>query len=76
MPIAAFDAPGPRVTNAMPGRPVSAFLTADDQAQAIANVVQRVEHRQIALPGDAEREIDSLEQQVVDEYAAAGAHRN
>ena len=52
----------------------AAFLTADDQAQAIADIVQRVEHRKIALAGHAERELDSLQQQVVNEYAATGAH--
>ena len=50
----------------------AAFLAVDDQADA-ARVVQRVEHREVALAGNAERVVDAVDQQLVDENAAAGA---
>ena len=84
MPIAAFDAPGPRVTKAMPGTAGqlavgfghvgdAAFLPADDEPQAVADVVERVEHREVAFAGDAERERGALRNQVGDEDLAAGS---
>ena len=47
---------------------------ADDEPQLLARVIERVEHRQIALAGNAEGELDALSDEVVDEYLAAGAH--
>src|SRR5712691_4408544 len=52
----------------------AAFLTADDQPELLAHCIERVEHRQIALAGNAERELDALSDEVVDEYLTAGAH--
>ena len=48
------------------------FVAIDDQADA-ARVMQRVEHGKIALAGDAEREVDALDHQLIDEDAGAGA---
>ncbi len=52
----------------------ASFLTANDQAQALAHVIECVEHSKIAFAGNAEREVDALGQEVVDEDAAACAH--
>ena len=84
MPIAAFDAPGPRVTNAMPGPAGelavrfghvgdAAFLAANDEPQPVADVVERVQHGEIALAGDAECEVRALRDQVVDQNRTAGS---
>ncbi len=86
MPTAAFDAPGPRVTkrDAGPAGQLAvrlghvrraAFLPADDQPQPIARVVQGVEHRQIALAGNAKGQVDALGKKVGDQDLAAGAWR-
>ena len=43
----------------------AAFLPADDQPHLLAHVIQRIEHRQVALARDAEGElhaVDSAEQ--------------
>jgi hypothetical protein len=48
-------------------------VAAHDELQALAHVVERVEHRQEALAGDGEREIDAVRHELVDEYPAAGA---
>ena len=37
-------------------------------------VVERVEHREIALAGNAERELDAVQRQLVDQHLTAGAH--
>ncbi len=50
------------------------FLAADDQPEILAHRVERVEHRQIALAGNAEGELDALSDEIVDQYLAAGAH--
>ena len=81
--MAAFDAPGPRVTKAMPGRPVNlprfghvggaALVAADDQAQRFAGVVERVENGEIALARYAEGEVDPLTEQIGDQNLATGA---
>ena len=50
----------------------AAFLPADDEGQAIADVDESVEHRQEALAGDAEEVRGVLGQQARDEDLAAG----
>ena len=63
---AAFVAPGPRVTKQTPGRPLelalrlghegcAALLAAADEADALAVLVEAVEHGQEALAGNAEQ---------------------
>ena len=82
--IDALVAPGPRVTKQMPGVPVSlpyafghvggaAVLAGDDQADVVARVVERVEHREIALAGHAEREVGAVNAELVDQDLPAGA---
>ncbi len=44
-----------------------AFLPADDEPQLVADVVERVQHGQVALARDAERERGALRDQVGDE---------
>ena len=82
MPIAALVAPGPRVTNAEPRaagqlatglRHVrsAAFLPADDEAEALAHVVHRIEDGKVAFAGNAECEVRALCEQAGDEDFAA-----
>ncbi len=84
MPCAALVAPGPRVTMTMPGRPVSravasaiiaapALLPADGDGDR--RVVQRVEHREIALARHAEHVLHALRREAIDDELAAGAGR-
>ena len=49
----------------------TAFLPADDEWQPLANIVQCVEHGEIAFAGNAERVCRALRQQVGDEDLAA-----
>ena len=83
-PIAALVAPGPRVTKARPGpagqlargfghERGAAFLPADDEADPVADVVERVQHRQETLAGHAERMGRTLCDEARDEELAAGA---
>ena len=39
-------------------------------------VVERVEHRQVALAGDAEGQLDAVQLELVDERLAAASHRS
>jgi len=52
------------------------FLPADDEPKAIARLVKRIEHRQIALARHAEGEVDALSYKIVDENTAAGTHES
>ena len=81
-PTLACVAPGPRVTKQTPGLPVSfpyasaMFAAAASWRQEIepdVGVVERVEHGQVALPGHAERVLDAVQLELVDEDLAAGA---
>src|SRR5215831_113424 len=54
----------------------ASLLPADDEPQALAHVVERVEDRQVTLARDAEGEVDALSKEIVDEDAAAGAHES
>ena len=81
-PTLACVAPGPRVTRQTPGRPVS-FPYASAMFAAAASwrheikpdvrVVERVEHGQVALARHAERVLDAVQLELVDEDLAAGA---
>ncbi len=51
----------------------TAFLPADEELQALASVVQRVEHREIALARHAERMRRALREQARDQDLAAGS---
>ena len=51
----------------------AALLPADNEAQPVGDVHQRVEHGEIAFPGDAECVRRALRQQVGNEDFAAGA---
>jgi hypothetical protein len=81
-PIEPLVAPGPRVTKAIPGRPVSlpsglshergaALLPADDEIDG-GRVVQRVQRGEEALARHREDPVAALRQQIVDQNAAAG----
>ena len=48
------------------------LVAAGDQADR--RVVERVEHGQVALAGEAEREVDAVQLELVDEDPAAGPH--
>ncbi len=83
-PIDALVAPGPRVTKATPGWPVSlAYASAmkvdPDSCRLTTSlimsraVVQRVKHGKIAFARHAEGVIDALDQQLINEQAGAGA---
>ena len=86
-PTLALVAPGPRVTKQMPGRPLSlpcasamkagaAFLPAGDEADPVAVLVEAVEHRQVAFAGHAERGVDALRDQRLDQGSGRpGAER-
>ena len=50
-----------------------AFLPADDEPQRVADVVERVQHGQVALARDAERERGALRDQVGNEDLTAGS---
>jgi hypothetical protein len=50
----------------------AALLAADDQLD-VAGVVERVEHRQIALAGDGEHPVDTVEPQLLDQDLGAAA---
>src|SRR5215468_10192571 len=52
------------------------FLPADDEPQAFARVVERIENREIALSRHAEGKVDTLSDEVVDENPAAGTHES
>ena len=39
-------------------------------------VVERIEHRQVALAGDAESQLDAVQLELVDERLAAASHRS
>ena len=82
-PTAACVAPGPRVTRQIPGRPVSfpyasaAFAAPCSWRQVMSRdrrVVERVEHGQVALAREAEREVGAVQLELVDEDLAAGPH--
>ena len=45
----------------------AALLAADDEADRIARVVQRVEHGQVALARHAEGELDAVDPELVDQ---------
>ena len=86
MPTAALDAPGPRVTNAMPGPAGqlavrfghvrrAAFLAADDKPQLFAHIVQASSTGEIAFAGNAKSQIGALSKKVRDQNLAAGAWR-
>ena len=49
------------------------LVARDDQLDHLARVVQRIEHGDVAFARNAERVIDALDQQLVDEDAGAGA---
>ena len=49
------------------------FVPVNDQLDHLARVVERVEHADVALSGHAERVVDALDQQLVDEDAGAAA---
>jgi hypothetical protein len=49
----------------------AAFLAADDEGELVAQVVQAVEHRQVALAGHAERHLHALGGERVGEDLAA-----
>src|SRR6185437_3269544 len=51
----------------------AALVARDDQAQR--RVVQGVEHRQVALPGDAEGEIGAVQHELVDQDLPAAARQ-
>ena len=53
----------------------TAFLPAHDERQPVADVVERVEHREIALARHRERVRRALREEVGDEDFAAGAGR-
>jgi hypothetical protein len=85
-PIAALVAPGPRVTQQMPGRPVSlpyasalghecraAFLAADDELHLVAGIVEGIEHGQVRFSGHAEREVDAVYAERIHQELAAGS---
>ena len=85
--MAALAAPGPRVTNARPGRPVSlpqasAMYAAPPSCRQMMNrsrsrdVVHGVEDGEVALAGNAESEGGALREQAGDEDFAArtGGH--
>ena len=84
-PTDACVAPGPRVTRQIPGpsRELperlghvgrAGLVPARDVADGAVD--QAVEDVDVALPGNAEREVDAVERQLVDEDPAAGAaHR-
>ena len=80
----ALVAPGPRVTKQMPGRPRelalrlghegrAAFLAAADEADAVAVLVEAVEHGQEAFAGHAEGGVHALGDQGLDQGVAGGA---
>ena len=83
MPGEPLVAPGPRVTNAMPGRPVSlpcglrhhhgAALLAAHRHGDVA-VVEGIERRQIAFARHAEHVAHAVDQELVDQHLAARAH--
>ena len=82
-PTAACVAPGPRVTRQMPGPPgelavrlgrVRRALLVPARDQPDRGVVERVEHRQVALARQAEREVGAVQLELVDEDPAAGSH--
>ena len=84
MPTAAFDRArsardernaGPSDQLAVRLRHVrgAAFVPAYDERQPLADVVQRVEHGEVAFAGNAERVRRALDQQVGDENLAAGS---
>ena len=82
-PTAACVAPGPRVTRQMPGPPgqlpvrlgrVRGALLVAAGDEPDRRVVQRVEHGQVALAGEAEREVDAVQLELVDEDPAAAPH--
>ena len=83
-PIAALLAPGPRVTKQMPGPPAqlalrlgheggTALLPAGDEADALAMLVEAVERGEKALARHAERGVDALREQRLDERVAGEA---
>jgi len=51
----------------------AAVLARDDQADSLARVVEGVEHREIALAGNAERGIDAVDFQRIDENLRGGS---
>ena len=51
----------------------AALLPADDEPQTFADIVERVEHREVAFARDAERERGALRNQVGDQNLAAGS---
>jgi DNA-binding transcriptional regulator YbjK len=43
------------------------LLAAGDEADPVTVGVEPVQHRQVALPGDAERDLDALREQAFDD---------
>ena len=82
-PTAACVAPGPARDEADPGpagelpvrlRRVRSTLLVAARDEPDRRVVERVEHRQVALAREAEREVGAVQLELVDEDAAAGPH--
>ena len=82
-PIEALVAPGPRVTKQMPGlagelavslRHVrrAAVLPGHGQLDRVARIMERVEHREIALAGYAESVLDTVHLERVDQNLRGG----
>ncbi len=76
MPWAALVAPGPRVTKQTPGRPVtlpmaSAIIAGAGLLPAHRDgniaVMERIQHREIALAGHAENMLHAVDAQLVDQ---------
>ena len=81
-PAEALVAPGPRVTKQMPGRPGqladrlrhhggAAFLAADRDLDVA--IMEGVEHRKVAFARNAERVVDAIGDQVVDQHLGGRA---
>ena len=51
----------------------AAVLARDDEPDRVARVVERVEHREITLAGNAERGVDAVDLEAVDENLGGGA---
>ena len=81
MPGDALVAPGPRVTNTMPGRPValpcaSAIMVAPPSWRQTVScdrpVVEGVERGEIAFAGHAEHVLHAVRDKLIDQDLAAG----
>ena len=77
----AFVAPGPRVTNAIPGRPVSArhkrgatFLAASNDIYPSV-IMKRIEHREEALARDCKDSIRPLLDETFDQQRGSTLHQ-